>query len=121
MKKHVRSLFSVGTLAVVLGAGIAANAQDKQPSTDPQTSPTQTAPTTQRPSDNNSNAQSTPVGTAQTFTGTVMKSGDKFVLQDASGTSYDVDKQEALKSFEGKKVNIKGTLDQNGKLIHVQE
>ncbi len=120
MKKQLRVLLSLAALALLLGVGVTVNAQeDKQKTPDQQTTPGQASPTTPQPSDNN--AQSTPVGTAQTFTGTVMKSGDKFVLQDASGTSYEVDNQDALKPFEGKKVNIKGTLDPNGKLIHVQQ
>jgi uncharacterized protein DUF5818 len=57
---------------------------------------------------------------SQTFSGTVSKSGDKYVLQDASGKTYDVDRQEELKKYEGKQVRIKGTLDPDGKTIHVK-
>ena len=57
----------------------------------------------------------------QVFTGTVVKAGDKYVLQDAAnGATYDVDAQDQLKQFEGKKVRIHGTLDASGKMIHVQ-
>lgn len=56
----------------------------------------------------------------QTFSGTVSKSGDKYVLQDASGKTYDVDRQEELKKYDGKQVRIKGTLDPDGKTIHVK-
>ena len=56
----------------------------------------------------------------QTFSGTVAKSGDKYVLQDASGKTYDVDRQEELKKYDGKQVRIKGTLDPDGKTIHVK-
>jgi hypothetical protein len=59
-------------------------------------------------------------GDGQSFSGTVAKSGDKFVLQDASGKTYDVDRQEDLKKYEGKQVRIKGTLDPDGKTIHVK-
>ena len=58
---------------------------------------------------------------AQTFTGTVVKQGDKYVLQDAAtGTTYDIDHQDEVKKFDGKKVKVHGTLDASGKMIHVQ-
>jgi hypothetical protein len=65
-------------------------------------------------------AQAQSASDGQTFSGTVSKSGDKFVLQDASGKTYDVDRQEELKKYEGKQVRIKGTLDPDGKTIHVK-
>lgn len=49
-----------------------------------------------------------------------MKSGDKYMLQDAdTGKSYDTDNQEQVKQYEGKKVRVHGALDANNK-IHVQ-
>jgi hypothetical protein len=57
----------------------------------------------------------------QVFTGVIVKSGDKYVFQDSdSGTTYDIDHQDQVKQFEGKKVRVHGTLDPNGKMIHVQ-
>jgi Protein of unknown function (DUF5818) len=57
----------------------------------------------------------------QTFTGTVVKQGDKYVLQDAAtGTTYDIDHQDEVKKFDGKKVRVHGTLDASTKMIHVQ-
>ncbi len=121
MNKQLRYVFSLATLAVILGVGSNLNAQeDKQRPPDQQNSPAQTSPSTPQPSDSNAPAQ-TAVGTAQSYTGTVVKSGDKFVLQDANGTNYDVDNQGVLKGLEGKRVSIKGTMDPNGKLIHVQQ
>jgi cytoskeletal protein RodZ len=88
-------------------------------------SPEQQAPSSQpsgqtaQPPD--SQAQSSDANGAQTFTGTVVKQGDKYVLQDAaSGTTYDIDHQDEVKKFEGKKVRVHGTLDASGKMIHVQ-
>jgi hypothetical protein len=49
------------------------------------------------------------------------KQGDKYMLQDAaSGTTYDIDHQDEVKKFEGKKVKVHGTLDSTGKKILVQ-
>jgi len=60
-------------------------------------------------------------GAVQVFSGTIVKSGDKYVLQDsASGNTYDIDAQDQVKQFEGKKVRVHGTLDASGKMIHVQ-
>jgi hypothetical protein len=101
--------------------------QTQTPSTD-QTPAAQQPPASQttppsgqatQPSD--SQAQSTDAAGVQTFTGTVVKQGDKYMLQDAaSGTTYDIDHQDEVKKFEGKKVRVHGTLDASGKMIHVQ-
>jgi uncharacterized protein YdeI (BOF family) len=57
----------------------------------------------------------------QVFTGTIVKSGDKYMFQDAgSGATYDIDAQDQVKQFEGKKVRVHGTLDPSTKMIHVQ-
>jgi outer membrane biosynthesis protein TonB len=101
--------------------------QTQTPSTD-QTPAAQQPPASQttppsgqatQPSD--SQAQSSDASGTQTFTGTVVKQGDKYMLQDAaSGTTYDIDHQDEVKKFEGKKVRVHGTLDASGKMIHVQ-
>jgi len=49
-----------------------------------------------------------------------MKSGDKYVLQDSSGKNYDIDRQDGLKQYEGKQVRVRGTLDADGKTIHMK-
>jgi cytoskeletal protein RodZ len=82
----------------------------------PTQSPNQTAPAQQSP-----DAQAQSSTGVQTFTGTIIKSGDKYVLQDAaSGTTYDLDHQDELAKFEGKRVRVHGTVDATGKMIHVQ-
>lgn len=59
-------------------------------------------------------------GQDQTFVGTIVKAGDKFMLKDASGKSWDVDHQDVVKKFEGKQVKITGTLDADGKTIRMR-
>lgn len=54
---------------------------------------------------------------SQTFSGTVNKVGDKYVLKDDSGKTYDIDRQDDVKKFEGKRVRVQGTLDANGKIM----
>lgn len=85
----------------------------------PGQTPSQSAPS--QSGQRGSQAQTSDQGGAQTFTGTVVKQGDKYVLQDAAtGTTYDIDHQDEVKKFEGKKVRVHGTLDASGKMIHVQ-
>ena len=50
-------------------------------------------------------------GGSQTFSGTVTKQGDKYVLKDDSGKTYDIDHQDEVKKFDGKRVRVQGTLD----------
>src|ERR1700723_459822 len=111
----------------------------QQPATPPQSQSTPTADQSgQQPSDSQAQPSRTPdqggqgtpdsqgqpsasASDSQTFSGTVMKAGDKYVLQDeASGKTYDIDHQEQLKQYEGKRVRVHGTLDASGKMIHVQ-
>lgn len=114
MIKRSYSVISPVTLGLLIGLGLPGvqlNAQQSDPQPPPPPSEQQAQPDTQ------SQAQPTQV---QTFAGTIMKSGDKYVLQDASGTTYDIDRQDLVKSHEGKKVRINGTLDPDGKTIHVK-
>ncbi len=55
----------------------------------------------------------------QTFTGKIAQSEGKFVLQDSSGATYNLDDQEKAKQFDGKDVKVVGTLDEQTKTIHV--
>ncbi len=56
-----------------------------------------------------------------TFTGTVVKSGDDYILKDSSGAMYKLDDTERAKPFEGKAVKVTGQLDEQAKVIHVQD
>ena len=145
MKKQLRSLWFMSALALFLSVGIGLNAQQttpqtqppdaqaQQPSTPDQAPPpatTDQAQPSQTPSQTPDQAgQTTPQARTesaqsagvQSFAGTVVKSGDKYVLQDAdTGTTYDIDHQDEVAKFEGKRVKVKGTLDASGKMIHIQ-
>lgn len=56
----------------------------------------------------------------QTFAGTVVKQGDKYVLKDDSGHTYDIDHQDDVKKFEGKRVRVQGSLDPSTNTIMVK-
>ena len=90
---------------------------------DTQQPPDSTAPSgrtpqsgAQRPSDSAASG-----GTdSQTFSGTVVKQGDKYMLKDDSGHVYDIDHQDEVKKFDGKRVRVQGTLDPSGNKILVK-
>lgn len=135
MSKRIQLLSFLCTMALVFGmATLGAHAKSQQspqeqpPAAYPSQQPGQQAPSaqppagqsTQPPTAPETQAQPTP-GTPHTFTGVVTKSGDKYILKDVgTGTTYDLDHQDLVKKFEGKKVRVQGTLDPNGKLIHIQ-
>lgn len=54
-----------------------------------------------------------------TFTGTILKDGEQYVLRDSSGGVYKLDDSSRAQSFEGKTVKVTGRLDAETKLIHV--
>jgi uncharacterized protein YdeI (BOF family) len=59
--------------------------------------------------------------TTKTFTGTVMKQGDVYVLSDnADKTNYELDDAKKASKYEGKTVKVTGTLDAQNLTIHVQ-
>jgi heat shock protein HslJ len=144
MMTTTKSLLTLGALTLALSAAPlfaqqpdanspstgSASSQSQQPAQQPANPPSSQQPGQTDPNSPNSatppagqsgsdaSAQSSADG--QSFSGTVAKSGDKFVLQEASGKTYDVDRQEELKKYEGKQVRIKGTLDPDGKTIHVK-
>jgi len=114
MKKRY-SVLSPVALGLLAGMCLSGTQLSAQQQSDPQPAP----PPSQQQQAPDAQGQSQQTQ-AQTFAGTIMKSGDKYVLQDTSGTNYDIDRQDLVKSHEGKKVRINGTLDPDGKTIHVK-
>jgi uncharacterized protein YdeI (BOF family) len=121
MNKRIRSRWLPVMLALLLGltlSGVNISAAQSQPPAQQQQPPAQPPNQSgQQAPDSQADSQQ-PQG--QIFAGTIKKTGDKYVLQDASGTSYDVDRQDLVKKYEGQKVRINGTLDPDGKTIHVK-
>lgn len=56
---------------------------------------------------------------SSTFSGTVVKNGDQFMLRDSSGETFRLDDPDRAQSFVGKAVKVTGQLDEQAKLIHV--
>jgi hypothetical protein len=56
---------------------------------------------------------------SQTFTGKIVKDGDKYVLKSAGSTTYQLAQQSTVKQFEDQDVKIIGTLDAGSNTIRV--
>lgn len=97
---------------------------NQTPDTQSQTAPSQAQPSQSPDATGQGSAgaaSSAQAAGSQSFSGTVVKSGDKYVLKDeASGNTYDIDHQDQVQKFEGKRVRVHGTLDASGKMIHLQ-
>ena len=127
MKKPTLPLgFLTLALLVAMSPSTRLSAQQTTPAPDqPSATPgQQTPPSQQQPSQQQPPDQAAPGAQAQsqeqTFTGTIAKVGDKYVLQEASGKAYDLDQQGLAQKYEGKQVRVKGVLDPDGKTIHVR-
>ena len=58
---------------------------------------------------------------AKAFTGTILKSGESFVLSDSVTKSrYMLDNQDKVRPYEGKKVKVTGTIDAANNMIHIE-
>jgi hypothetical protein len=94
--------------------------QQPTPDPNPETQPAQN-PTPAQPS-SPEQAQSPAQGQAQvpqTFTGTVSKEADSFVLKVSDTASYKLDNQQQVQEYQGQRVRVTGTLDPSINLIHV--
>jgi hypothetical protein len=143
VKKRLELLSFVATVAVVfaLGSwvltswnadslGTVAQAQQTTPNSqqtpaEPPPSQNQAPPQTQppagQPGQGSDQTQQAAPADGHEFVGTIVKQGDKYMFQDAaSGQTYDIDHQDEVKRFDGKKVRVRGTLDPQTKTIHVQ-
>jgi hypothetical protein len=85
------------------------------PEPNPETQPAQNPPNP--PGTQNSIPSQAP--TAQSFTGTVSKDANNFVLKVSETTSYKLDNQQQVQEYEGQRVRVTGTLDKSINLIHV--
>jgi len=56
---------------------------------------------------------------APAFVGTITKDGAGYVLKVSGNSAYQLDDQNRAKQYEGKRVKIAGTLDADGKSLHI--
>lgn len=57
----------------------------------------------------------------RTFSGTITKTGKKYVLKTSDKATYDLDDQARAKKYEGKQVEVVGTLESGSHMIHVED
>jgi hypothetical protein len=107
----------------ILGPQLIAWSQTQKPQPVPQPLPAteravpEQQPEQPNPVDNPPVQQQQP--TAQKFTGTIVKNSGVYLLKVSSNNAYQLDDQEKAKQYEGKQVIIGGTLDANGRSLHV--
>ena len=89
--------------------------QQPTPDPNPETQPAQNPPSQL----GNQSETQNHVPTAQTFTGTVSKDANNFVLKVSETNSYKLDNQQQVQEYEGQRVRVTGSLDQSINLIHV--
>lgn len=58
---------------------------------------------------------------ARSFMGQIANEDGTFTLRGNDGKTYQLDNQEKAKSFDGKKVKVTGSLDEENMTIHVSE
>ena len=58
--------------------------------------------------------------TAESISGTVVKIGNKYVLETTDNLAYQLDDQDRAKQYENKHVKVMGTLDRTTGIIHVK-
>jgi hypothetical protein len=139
VKKTLQPLSVLTALTLALGLTLSASAQttpqapaDAQAqsptSQPPEPAQTQQAPPTPsqhpdqaaQPATSSAMAPDAASG-SQTFTGTVVKSGGKYMFQEeGTGKTYDIDHQDEVQKFEGKRVRVHGVMDPDGKTIRLQ-
>jgi len=66
-------------------------------------------------------AQQQQPAAARSFTGTIVKAGDVYVLKTSDNMTYQLDDQSRAKDFEGKQVQVTGSLDSGNNTIKVQD
>ena len=115
------NLSMLATLALAAALVPAAFAQQDQ-STQPSSNQTQSQPGSDQPQSQTTPAPdaSADTQTQNSFSGTVVKVGKHYVLKTDKMT-YQLDDETKAKQFEGKQVNVSGTLDKSTSMIRVTD
>jgi hypothetical protein len=109
------------------GTELVAWTQAQQPEPVPSPQPSQQSdprPSAQQPSQQTASGQHGDMqkqNATQTFAGTIMKSGNQYVLRTADNVTYQLDDQARAKKYEGKQVQVTGSLDETSGTIRVEE
>ena len=96
--------------------------QQPQPLPPPDTSATPSSPAkpeAQSETEAQQPETQTPQPTASSITGTIVKIGNKYVLETSDNIAYQLDDQEKAREYEGKHVKVMGILNRTTGIIHV--
>lgn len=119
MKEHVSTLCTLALLAGSLPNLFAQGSQPSQPVDPTAQAPATPAPATP-PTFPRSEAKQPDRADVRVYMGTIVKDRDAYVLQ-AGNEKYLLDSQKKAKKYNGKDVEITGTLDKAKNLIHVEK
>jgi hypothetical protein len=103
----------------ILGPQLVAWSQLQKPQPIPQPMQSPGRPSQQAEQQPAQSYPAQPSPAAQTFTGTIVKDGGKYILKTSGTNVYELDDQERAKQYDGKQVKIAGTLDATGNSLHV--
>lgn len=134
MNRSLSLLATLALAAVLLPIALAQAGQTAPPSSDPTSQPSATQPNTDQTAQPSTEqvqpatpapgqapeANSAPAATQNTFSGTVVKAGGKYVLKNDTMT-YELDDQVKARQFEGKQVSVMGNLDKSTSVIHITD
>jgi hypothetical protein len=124
MNNQFRRFMLIAPVALSMGVGtsLLAETMHQRSRQSAQTEQQQDA-TTMYPGDNPTDrpVDSTARANPQSFTGTIVKTGGKLVLQEPRSATYQVDDQEAVTPYEGMSVTLYGNLEPKTKLIHLEQ
>ena len=122
-RNHSFATVGMAILTLSLGTCLVALADPPPAKLPPLPPPDKSIPQPDQPAaqpPNPQGAQSSPSQSqSQTFTGKIVKDGDKYVLKGAGNTSYQLDDQSSVKQYEDKDVKIVGTLNAGSNTIRV--
>ena len=120
MKEHVGELASNATVHNAPTNVFAQGSQPAQPLDPTAQAPATRAPTTP-PTFPTSKAKEQPDQSGvKVYMGTILKDGEEYVLKTGNQT-YLLDSQKKAKNYNGKDVQLTGTLNNDKKLIHVEK
>lgn len=123
MNKLFRRFLSISPVVLLLGVGTSLQGQQAHQRSGQYAQTEQQQDTTMYPGDNPTDRPIAGATTMnpQSFTGNIVKAGDKLVLQVPRGATYQVDHQEAVQPYEGMRVTLYGTLEPKTKVIHLEQ
>ena len=120
MRKHRSAFCTLVLLAGWLPSLFAQGSQPSQPVDPTAQAPATRAPTTP-PTFPSSKAKAQPERSdVRVYTGTIVKKGDSYVLK-SGNEKYLLGSQKKAKNYQGKDVEITGTLDKGKNLIHIEQ